>query len=190
MVYALAPAFGKTTLGANAREYGLLIGAMGAGAIAGVWIMRRVRDRFPPRLVVAATAFVYATCAFAMSRAPNVHVATVLSFPAGVGWTGTFSSLAALVQLWTPDRLRARIIALYSMTHLAMWAMGSTLGGAIADRVDIRTAMLLGSLVCFVTAMVTTRLPLPHSFAGAPPSIPPPAPDFEVEVAATSTRTP
>ena len=71
-----------------------------------------------------------------------------LLVPAGAGWLGSFSSLQALVQLWAPERLRARVVALYQMAHLGTWAVASALGGSFADRLGIRAAMTGASVVC------------------------------------------
>jgi MFS family permease len=166
MVYALAPAYGKTTLEASARGYGFMIGAMGTGAILGVYVLKRLRPLLRPRLLIGATACLYAVSALGLSQAHGVVTATILFLPAGVGWTGTFASLSALVQIWTPERLRARIIAVYTMLHFALWALGSTLGGLLADHAGVRVAMLAGAAVCLGTGLVTARLPLPSSFVG------------------------
>jgi MFS family permease len=148
-----------------------------------------VRRRVAPRVVVASTTILYASAAIAMSRVHDVRVATLLFLPAGAGWTGTFSSLSTLVQMWTPDRLRARIVAVYVVAHFGTWAVGSTIGGTVADRFDVRLAMAVGAAICAVGALFTSRLPLPASFVGPPlppGSIPPPAPD--IEAAPVSTR--
>ena len=166
MVYALAPAYGKTTLHASAREYGILIGAMGFGAIVGVYLLKPLRRKLAPRNFLAATALLYAVSAMVLSRMTDVHVATLVFIPAGIGWTGTFASLSALVQLWTPDRLRARVIAIYSMSHLGLWAIGATIGGVVADAISIRAAMFSGACVCLVASLLVARLPLPSSFTG------------------------
>lgn len=173
MVYALAPAYGKISLYASAREYGVMIGAMGAGAVLGAAFLRRLRERLPPRVLVATAMATFATCAVGLSRAQSIPVAIALFVPAGAGWIGAFSSMSALAQIWSPDALRARVVAIYAMTHLAMWGIGSAAGGAIAERWGVRAAMLLGGSLCFVAALVTTRLALPASFAGLPA---PPAP--------------
>jgi MFS family permease len=189
IVYGLMPAYGKLTMGANEREYGLMFGAMGVGAILGTWALRPVRRRLAPRVVVMLTTVIYATSAIAMSRVHDVRVAMLLFLPAGAGWTGTFSSLSTLVQMWTPDRLRARVVALYVVFHFATWAAGSTIGGAIAERWDVRLAMAIGAGICALGAMIViARAPLPPSFLGPPGSIPPPAPDLEP--GPVSTRTP
>ncbi len=183
MVYALMPAYGKSTLGASAREYGFMFGAMGVGAIGGTWLLRPVRRRVPPRAIVASTITLYATTAIALSRVHDVRLATLLFLPAGAGWTGTFSSLSTLVQMWAPDHLRARVVAVYIVGHFTLWAIGSTIGGMVAERIDVRTSMAIGACICGLAALLTARLPLPSNFRGPPGSIPPPAPDLDANVA-------
>lgn len=164
--YALTPSFGKDTLGASAFAYGVMIGAMGAGAVLGASIVKRLRRRFTPRGIVTGTMVTFALSIALVSRVTTIGAAMLLLVPAGVGWLGTFSSLQALVQLWAPDRLRARVIALYQMMHLAMWAVASLVGGLVADRFGLRAAMALGAAVCLASAASTWRLGLPRDFAG------------------------
>ncbi|HEY8075780.1 MAG TPA: MFS transporter [Labilithrix sp.] len=166
MVYALMPAYGKTTLGATAREYGLMFGAMGLGAIGGTWLLRPIRRRVTPRVIVACTITLYAATAIALSRVHDVRLAMLLFLPAGAGWTGTFSSLSTLVQMWAPDRLRARVVAVYIVGHFTLWAIGSTIGGMIAERASVRMSMAIGACICAFAALVVARLPIPRSFVG------------------------
>jgi MFS family permease len=177
MFYALTPAFGKTTLGATPLSYGMMIGAMGAGAVLGATILKPLRQLVHPRALVTTTMLFFATGSAVVANVSTVTLAMILFVPAGVGWLGTFSSLSALVQVWAPDEVRARVIALYSMAHLATWATAASLGGVVADRIGIRVAMMTGALVCAASAFVTWKLGLPPSFSGvrvAPQPPPPP----------------
>jgi MFS family permease len=164
--YALTPAFAKTSLGATPLAYGVMIGAMGAGAVAGASIMKRLRGRTTPRTLVTGTMLVFAGSIASVSQVSSVPVAMALLVPAGAGWLGSFSSLQALVQLWAPERLRARVMALYQMAHLGTWAVASAFGGTVADRVGVRTAMTVGALVCAAAGLSTWRNGLPRSFSG------------------------
>ena len=166
--YALTPAFAKVTLGATPFAYGLMIGAMGGGAVLGASILKRLRSRFSPRALVTATMLTFAFFVAAVSRMSSVPAAMVMLVPAGVGWLGSFSSLQALVQIWAPERLRARVVALYQMAHLATWAIASSLGGFVADHYGIRLAITMGAVVCSLAALSTWRTGLPRSFAGEP----------------------
>lgn len=165
--YALTPAFGKDTLGASARAYGVMIGAMGGGAVLGASIIKRLRARMPPRVLVTVTMTTFALCVAIVSRMSSVPAAMALLVPAGVGWIGSFSSLQALVQIWAPDTLRARVVALYQMAHMGTWALASACGGFLADHYGIRFAMLTGGLLCAGAAASTWRIGLPPSFAGS-----------------------
>lgn len=164
--YALTPAFAKTSLGATPLAYGVMIGAMGAGAVGGASIMKRLRARTSPKLLVAGAMLVFAASIAIVSRVSSVAVAMALLVPAGAGWLGSFSSLQALIQLWAPERLRARVVALYQMAHLGTWAVASALGGTFADRLGVRAAMTGASLVCVVAAVTTWRRGLPPTFSG------------------------
>lgn len=162
--YALTPAFAKDTLGASARTYGIMIGAMGAGAVLGASVLKRMRSRVSPQVLVASTMLVFAVCIGALSRARSVPIAMALLVPAGAGWLGTFSSLQALVQIWAPQRLKARILALYQVFHLVAWATASALGGVVAERYGIRISIATGAALCASAGLLTWKLGLPRSF--------------------------
>jgi len=171
--YALTPAFAKETLGATALSYGVMIGTMGAGAVVGSTVLKPLRARVSPTALLTGTMLVLALSALAVSRVGTIGYAMVLFVPAGVGWIGSFSSLAALGQMWAPDRERARIIALYQMAHLATWAVGSSIGGVVAERFGTRAGMSLGGFVCAVAALSTWKIRLPASFLGRPAAVDP-----------------
>lgn len=165
-VHALTPAFAKLTLRADPRAYGLFFAAMGIGAILAATVLRRVRDRMPPRMFLALMMLVFAVAAAAAARTPHVAIAIALYVPLGIGWTGTFSPLNALLQLWAPNRLRGRVIALYWVIHLGSYALLALAAGHLAEILDVRGALLVGAGLAGLAALVTTKLPLPDSYAG------------------------
>ena len=165
--YGLTPAFGKDTLGATPLSYGVMIGAMGIGAVLGASIMKRLRQRMSPRVLVTVTMVTFSVAVAFVSKAGSATAAILLLIPAGVGWLGSFSSLQALVQIWAPDTVRARVVALYQMAHLGMVALASAAGGFLADHYGIRFAMFTGGLLCAGAAASTWRIGLPPSFAGS-----------------------
>lgn len=166
-LYALAPALAKLTLKADAHEYGLMIGAMGAGAVIGALSLKRIRAFLPPRLLVALMMALYAASSLAIASAEDPNVVVALFVPAGIGWTCVFTSLAALNQLSAPNVLRARVVALYTMSHFIVYGTAATVAGAIAEAKSIRAALVVGGVACFVAAAATMRLAVPASFKTA-----------------------
>lgn len=163
-LYALAPALAKLTLKADANEYGLMIGAMGAGAVIGALSLKRLRGRLPPRVLVSLMMALYAVSSLAIARAEDPTIAVALFVPAGIGWTCVFTTLAALNQLSAPNHLRARVVALYTMSHFMIYGAAASIAGAIAEAQSIRTSLVVGGIACFVAALVTIRLAVPASF--------------------------
>jgi predicted MFS family arabinose efflux permease len=166
MVYPLTPAYAKSVLGVSAAQYGIMIGAMGVGAVAGATVLRRLRARLAPRALVALAMTAFATSSLALSQVRSLPLAALCFLPAGLGWIGSFSSLQALVQIQVPDAVRARILALYTMLHFVAWGSFATIGGVIATRWGVPTAFALGGGLCALAAATTTQLALPSSFSG------------------------
>ena len=163
-LYALAPALAKLTLKADANEYGLMIGAMGVGAVIGALSLKRLRAYLPPRAVVAMMMALYAISSLAIARVEDPTIAVALFVPAGIGWTCVFTSLAALNQLSAPNHLRGRVVALYTVSHFLLYGAAASLAGVIAEAKDIRSALVIGGVACFVAAIATMRLAVPASF--------------------------
>lgn len=63
----------------------------------------------------------------------TIGVACALLFLTGVGWSVWSSQALAQVQLAAPDRLRGRVISLYTYTVIASAPIGGLLGGWLAS---------------------------------------------------------
>src|SRR5437899_9563483 len=73
-LWALLPLFARRDLELSATGYGILLGCLGSGAIAGALFLPRIRDRVTSdRLVVIATVvFAAVSVVVALARAPMV----------------------------------------------------------------------------------------------------------------------
>jgi MFS family permease len=160
-VPALLPLFAKEALRTNARGYGLLLGALGAGAILGAVMLRRARDAWRPHVLVSGAFALYGVSVLVASTTHSLAVATLALLPAGVGWLGSLSTLNALVQLSAPSWVRARAMALYQITFLFAWSIGATLGGEIAKRYGSSFTIGLSAAGTVLAAAITWFLPLP-----------------------------
>lgn len=91
-LWGLLPVVAERRLGLGSGGYGLLLGALGAGAIVGAVTIGRVRERLGRNvlLAVSTVAFAAGTLAAAVLRQP-VPVAVVLVV-AGVGWLYALST--------------------------------------------------------------------------------------------------
>ena len=160
-VPALLPLFAKETLQTNERGYGMLLGALGAGAIFGALVLRKLRGALSARALVSCAFALYGVAVVAMTATRSLPLAVLALFPAGIGWLCSLATLNALVQLTAPRWVRARAMALYQLAFLFTWSAGATLGGALAKHVGVPVAIRVAACGTIAAGIVTQFLRLP-----------------------------
>ncbi|MBV8265090.1 MAG: MFS transporter, partial [Planctomycetaceae bacterium] len=131
----LMPIFADQILHGGAKELGLLMGASGLGALLGALVLasrRGVRGlgRWVSR---AAAGFGVSLIAFSLSR--RFWLSEALLVPVGFSMMVEMAASNTLIQAMVPDRLRGRVMAVYSMMFMGMAPFGALLAGALAQRV-------------------------------------------------------
>jgi predicted MFS family arabinose efflux permease/quinol monooxygenase YgiN len=141
-LWALLPVVARGRLGMGATGFGLLLGALGVGSVAGAALLPRLRRAVPiDRRVMAGTAvFAAATAALAtLDSQPLVGLAMVA---AGMAWLATLTSFNVATQRVVPRWVKARALAVYLLVFQGGLAGGSALWGLVAGRVGERAALL------------------------------------------------
>jgi MFS family permease len=161
MPYAvLMPIFADRILHGGARGLGLLMGASGVGAVIGGLILAaRTGVRGLGRLAaLSAGGFGISLIVFAMSRYFWVSMAVLV--PAGFSLMLQMACSNTLIQSMVPDRLRGRVMALYSMMFMGMAPLGALLGGMAAKWIGAPWTVACGGALSLLGAMVFyVRLP-------------------------------
>ncbi|GAA4588517.1 MFS family permease [Actinoplanes octamycinicus] len=155
-LWALLPLVASRRLGLGSGGYGVLLGAVGAGAVAGALLLPRIRARWSLNrlLVVASTGFAAVLAALALVRSEVAVVITLL--PAGIAWVMVLSSVNAAMQLFLPGWVRARGLAVYQMVFAGAQAAGALAWGALSDLAGLPAALLAAAALMLAGA-VTVR---------------------------------
>ncbi|MEW6583856.1 MAG: MFS transporter, partial [Actinomycetota bacterium] len=137
----LAPAVARE-LGAGPRGLGVLLGAMGAGALAGAWALERLSAAGLPRhrALPAATTLV-AIAVAGLAAAPAFGVAVAVMAVLGCFWIWMFAATNTAIQLTSPRNLLGRMLGLYQLAVIAPIAAGSVAVGGLAEALGIRWAL-------------------------------------------------
>jgi MFS family permease len=160
VLQATLPTFTSERLGGGADAYGLLLGAMGVGALVGAFTRPIAATRLRGVMVPGCiSAFGLAGIALGLSR--QLPVAMLVLIIAGVLWVWILATLNATAQLLAPAWVRGRIMSLYTLAFLGLLPVGSILAGAVADLTSAGTALVALSTVTVGLGLVVARLPLP-----------------------------
>src|ERR1700682_4566816 len=92
-LWSLLPLIASRRLGLGADGYGLLLGALGVGAIAGAVILPRARARLSINGLLAAGAIVYAGTLAVVVLISNEIVILVVLLTAGAAWAASLSTI-------------------------------------------------------------------------------------------------
>ena len=159
-LWALLPLVATERLGLGASGYGLLLAALGIGAVAGAFLLPALRARLAPNMLIAAASCLYAG-ALVVAVATRTTVLTVaVLLPAGVAWIAVLSSMNAWIQLFLPAWVRARGISVYLMVLFGSQAIGALLWGAVAVPAGLVTTFLIAAGVMAAGAATIRFWPL------------------------------
>lgn len=137
-----------TELGGSETMYGLLLGAMGLGALIAAFIRRWVSDRLGARSV-PATITIFGLAGIGVGIAPNALLAGTGMVVAGACWVLTLTTLNASSQMMAPEWIRGRAMSLYTLAFSGVYPIGSIISGGLADLTDAGTSIVV---LCAATA--------------------------------------
>jgi len=144
--WALLPLVARHQIAGGPGLYGLLLGAIGAAAVGGAFLLRPLRVKWgADRLVAAATlATGLATALFAIAHGPVTAVAA--SLIAGASWIAAVSSLNVSAQVALPEWVRGRGLAMYVTVMFGALTIGSALWGEIAAVAGLPVALVVAAV--------------------------------------------
>ncbi|WP_028311633.1 MFS transporter [Derxia gummosa] len=181
--WALLPLVARQMLGGGAGFYGLLMGAVGAGAIGGAIVMPRLRARLDANGLLLLASLIAAGVLGGLVLAPPQWLAVALLALLGVGWIVALTSLNGVTQSVLPNWVRGRGLAVYLTVFNGAMAAGSLGWGLVAQRVGVPMTLVAAAAGLLLMAAVFHRLRLPPGEADLTPSHHWPEPALADEVA-------
>ncbi|CAM3548948.1 MFS transporter [Stackebrandtia soli] len=155
-LWALLAVTAESRLHLGPNGYGLLLGALGVGAIVGAVSIHRLRRLCSDNLLlgVGGAAFTIGTVGAAvLTEAITVTVLLVL---AGIGWLVNLSTLNTALQLTLPGWVRARGMSMYLLVFLGGQGVASLGWGALAAPIGVPATLWVsaGALLLGVVSLL------------------------------------
>jgi len=150
----LMPVFAGEVIQGGAHALGLLMGAVGIGALAGALALaRRGNIRGLGKIIVAATvAFGAGLILFAGSRL--LWLSMVILSAVEFSWMVLIAAANTILQSLAADQMRGRVMSIFSMMLVGMAPFGSLLSGALADLIGAPATVIMNGCFCMLGGLL------------------------------------
>jgi MFS family permease len=155
--WALLPVVARNQLHGGPTLYGVLLGVIGAGAVAGAVWLPRTRARSGPNRIIVIGELGTAAALFLFGSARADWVAVLACLLAGTSWIAVLATLNVSAQVALPEWVRGRGLAAYVTAFFGTMTLGSALWGWVADRAGLPVAHYLAGAGAVGAALLTRR---------------------------------
>jgi Transmembrane secretion effector len=165
VVYAVAPG----PLGLSDAGYGLLLGAGGAGGLAGATIAHHLIGHLGRRVILTGGIGLLTLATAAPALTTNVGIIGALTIAGGcssVLWGVTSRSLRQRV---TPDEILGRITAAFQLVSMGMYPLGAAVAALLTNTLSVRAVIAIAGAATLAGVPALAGLPSEH-LRPAPPS--------------------
>ena len=172
----LVPLIARDVLHEGAHGFGLLMAALGIGAVAGAIFLTLLGLHRPPMAMVVAPAFVVSAATLALALVRGFQLAAVALVVIGFAQIVFTSSCNTTVQVTTPAELRGRLMGLYTLAFIGVTPIGSFFVGLLAQTLGVPVACAVGGSAGLLAVLLLTlrwrraqapNLPEPNCFVAA-----------------------
>lgn len=158
--WALLPLVARGLEGGGAEIYGVLLTAIGGGAVTGALALPAIRKRIDADRLVAAGTLITAVAMALLGLATGAAMALPAAVLGGLGWIMVLTSLNVSAQTALPNWVRARGLAITLMVFFGCMSAGSAAWGQVATATSIPTALLIAAAGAILAIPLTWRAKL------------------------------
>ncbi|HEV2677000.1 MAG TPA: MFS transporter [Aliidongia sp.] len=157
-LWSLLPLVAKNLVGGGPSTYGVMLGALGGGALVGASIIGWMRHSLGLRRLFAISTACFAVATAVLAFAASLWVLVPLLALGGLGWMIAMSTFNVVVQMAAHETYKGRAISVYYVALFGGLALGSWIWGHVAEQIDVRAG--LAAAACgLVASLLLYRRP-------------------------------
>jgi MFS family permease len=154
--WALLPLLARQQIGGGPELYGVLVAAIGGGAVIGAFALR-AKARLGAEGVVRAATILTALAAILFAIAHEPATALFGCVLAGISWISVIATLNVSAQLALPGWVRGRGLAIFATVQFAGLSVGSALWGRAAQAIGLPAAHMAAAIALVALIPVLRR---------------------------------
>jgi MFS family permease len=152
----MVPLLARDVLHEDAHGFGLLMAALGVGALAGAVALALLGQGRPPLSLVVVPAIGGCAATLGLAAVRHFGFAAALLALTGLFQTLFLASANTTLQLGVPGELRGRVMSLYAFVFAGITPLGSFFVGSVAEAFGVAIAYAASGGLGLLTAIVLT----------------------------------
>ncbi len=130
----------------GAEGLGILFSIVGLGALTGTLVVGRIRANKKIGFIMIGGSVIFSVSLAAFAYSTNFFLALFYLYIAGLANTIFFVVAMTVLQLRVPERIRGRVMGVYTITF-SLIPLGAVMGGVFATAYDERIAVVIGASI-------------------------------------------
>ncbi len=161
-ILALMPIVTRDLLNGNARDFGVMLGAFGVGAVIGALNVSNLSSRLGAERAIRLSAVAMGAGIAVVAASQSKIVSGIALLVAGAGWTASVTLFNVGIQLVAPRWVSGRALAAFQASISGGVAAGAWLWGATAKAVGVSDALLIASFSLALSAGLGRWMRIPQ----------------------------
>lgn len=161
----VVPVLARAVLGVGAEGLGFLMAALGVGSLTSALVAATWRR--PRAWIIVAGALGAGVFEIALGLVDVYAIALVAMYGLGLSVVAMAISANTSIQMAVPDRLRGRVIAVYTTVFAGSTPVGGLLSGWLGSTLGIEPTLVLGGLLALAAGLLALVWMLRGGLEGA-----------------------
>jgi MFS family permease len=158
-IWALLPLTARDALHLGSGGYGLLLGCVGVGAVAGAALLPRLRASLSPDTMLTIGSLAVAGLALVLAYVHVTALVGVALAAGGMAWILALSTLNSIYQASLPNWVKARGMGFYLILFQGGTAIGSAVMGIAAGQAGLSPTLLAAAIGLVLGPLLGLRAP-------------------------------
>ena len=159
-MWGLLPLLARQELNFGATGYGILLGAVGLGAVGGAYFLPRLRKKIAVDKLTTGATLIYAMVLLALAMLRHEPLMVIVMLISGAMWITMLTSLNVSAQSVAAGWVRARVLSVYLIVFFGSMAIGSIVWGALANALTMTPVFFIAAAAAVVGTIANRWLPL------------------------------
>lgn len=157
----LLPVLARDVLGRGAEAYGWMMAAVGTGALAGALWVASYGRRFSRGRLMLFSSLSPGLLVVLLALTRQISLVLLILTALGVVLITNGAMTNTILQTLAPERLRGRVVSVYTLVAVGLAPVGALEAGWVASRFGVPAALVVGGTIC-VLGVVAVQLRTPE----------------------------